>query len=270
MVIAHFGQFGSVLIRHGLPTFVSLVLYCVVLELHDKLYELAKLDLKAANILTNNYIFSHAIYFYAQSFEKSTKSILAEYFALFENMAKHEIEQKLKKSYGHKLINVSTGMMRILIDDDTRRYEMAGGKETDDFIQKPREAIQSLDLHTYTEEDMIVNFRDIVSHNYRFYLKTKNKESNDEHPGWEYLRQRFANPKTKYLKYMTISWILAPVLENVEQYVMYPSKSVNYNNVEFFMDYGNKTACEMLDEMISELIDIVPLVWEKIKTLTPE
>ena len=244
--------------------------FCVVLEIHEKLYELAKLDLKAANILRNNYIFSHAIYFYAQSFEKSTKSILAEYFASFENMAKHEIEQKLKKSYGHKLINVSTGMMHILIDDDTRRYVMSGGKETDDFIQKPREAIQSLDLHTYTEEDMIVNFRDIVSHNYRFYLKTKNKESNDEHPGWEYLRQRFANPKTKYLKYMTISWILAPVLENVEQYVRYPSKSVNYNNVEFFMDYGNKTACEMLDEMISELIDIVPLVWEKIKTLTPE
>ena len=105
------------------------------------------------------------------------------------------------------------GMMRILIDDDTLRYVMAGGKETDDFIQKPRDAIQSLDQHNYTEEDMIVNFRDIVSHNYKFYLKTKNKESDDEHPGWEYLRQQFANPMTKYLKYMTISWILAPVLK---------------------------------------------------------
>ena len=142
-----------------------------------------------------------------------------------------------------------TGMMRILIDDDTRRYVTAGGKETDDFIQKPREAIQSLDQHNYTEEDMIVNFRDIVSHNYSFYLKTKNKKSEDEHPGWEYLRQQFANPKTKYLKYMTISWIFTPVLENMEKYVSYPSKSVNYNNVEFFMDYGNKRACEMLDEM---------------------
>jgi hypothetical protein len=29
---------------------------------------------------------------------------------------------------------------------------------------------------------------------------------------------------------MTISWILAPVLENMEKYVRYPSKSVNYNN----------------------------------------
>jgi hypothetical protein len=52
-------------------------------------------------------------------------------------------------------------MMRILIDDDTRRYVMAGGKETDDFIQK-RDVIQSLDQHNYTEEDLIVNFRDIV------------------------------------------------------------------------------------------------------------
>ena len=79
-----------------------------MLELHEKLYELAKLDLKAANILRNNHVFSHAIYFYAQSFEKSTKSILAEYFVSFEDMAEQEVEQKLKKSYGHKLINVST------------------------------------------------------------------------------------------------------------------------------------------------------------------
>ena len=254
--------------RHS-PTFVNRVLYRVLVEFHEKLYELAKLDLKAANILRNNYVFSHAIYFYTQSFEKSTKSILAEYFESFEDMVEQEVEQKLKKSYGHKLINVSAGMMRILIDDDTRRYVMAGGKETDDFIQKPRDAIQSLDQRNYTEEDMIVNFREIVSHNYRFYLKTKNKGTNDEHPGWEYLRQQFVNPKTKYLKYMTISWILAPVLENVEKYVRYPSKSVNYNNVEFFMDYRNKRACEMLDEIISELIDTVPLVWDKIKTLTP-
>ena len=260
-------QFQSM--RH-LPTFVNRVLYRVLLELHEKLYELAKLDLKAANILRDNFIFSHAIYFYEQTFEKSTKSILAEYFVSYENMDEQEVEQKLKKSYGHKLINVSTGMMRILVDDDTRRYVIAGGKETDDFIQRPREAIQSLHQHNYIEEDMIVNYRDIVSHNYRFYLKIKNKESDDEHPGWEYLRQQFVNPKTKYLKYMTISWILAPVLENVDMYVRYPGKSVNYNNIKFFMDYRNKKACEMLDEMISELIDTLPLVWDKIKMLTPE
>ena len=55
----------------------------------------------------------------------------------------------------------------------------------------------------------------------------------------------------------------------MEKYVRYPSKSVNFNNIEFFTDYRNKRACEMLDEMISELIDIVPLVWDKIKMLTP-
>ena len=91
--------------RH-LPTYVNRVHYRELLELHQKLYELAKLDLKAANILRNNYLFPHAIYFYTQSFEKSTKSILAEYFVSFEDMVEQEVEQKLKKSYGHKLINV--------------------------------------------------------------------------------------------------------------------------------------------------------------------
>ena len=150
--MAHFGQFLSVQLLRHLPTFVNRILYRVLLELHEKLYELAKLDLKAPNILRNNYVFPHAIYFYAQSFEKSTSWMLAEYFVSFEDMAEQEIEHKLKKSYGHKLINVSPGMMRILVDDDTRRYVRTGGKETDDFIQKPRDAIQSRNQHSTTQK----------------------------------------------------------------------------------------------------------------------
>jgi hypothetical protein len=240
-----------------------------VLELHEKLYELAKLDLKAANILRDNNMFSHAIYEYAQSFEKSTKSILAKYFVSYEKMGEQEVEQKMKKSYGHKLIQVTIAMIKILIADDTRLYISRGGNETDDFIQNPLKAIQGLEQHKYSEEELIVHFSDIVSHNFKAYLKTKNKQFDGyEHPGWEYLRQQFADAKTTYLRYNTISWILAPVLEDMERYVRYPSKSVNYNNTRFLMDHKNKKPCEMLDEMISELIDTVPLVWDKIISMT--
>lgn len=240
-----------------------------MLELHEKLYELANLDLKAANILRDNNMFSHAIYEYAQSFEKSTKSILAKYFVSYEKMGEQEIEEKMKKSYGHKLIKVSIGMINIIIDDDIRLYVSKGGKKTDDFVQNPLKAIQGLKQHKYSEEELIVHFSDIVSHNFKAYLKTKNNQFDGyEHPGWEYLRQQFATAKTSYLRYITISWILAPVLEDMERYVRYPSKSVNYNNISFLMDHENKKPCDMLDEMISELIDTVPLVWDKIISMT--
>ena len=91
---------------------------------------LQRLDLKAANILRDNNMFSHAICEYAQSFEKSTKSILARNFVLYEKMGGQEIEEKMKKSYGHKLIKVSIGMINIIIDDDIRLYVSKGGKKT--------------------------------------------------------------------------------------------------------------------------------------------
>jgi len=240
-----------------------------VLQLHEKLYELAKLDLKAANILRDNNMFSHAICEYAQSFEKSTKSILAKYFVSYEKMGGQEIEEKMKKSYGHKLIKVSIGMINIIIDDDIRLYVSKGGKKTDDFVQNPLKAIQGLEQHKYSEEELIMHFSDIVSHNFKAYQRTKIKQFDGyEHPRWEYLQQQFANAKTTYLRYMTISWILAPVLEDMERYVRYPSKSVNYNNIRFLLDHKNKKPCDMLGEMISELIDTVPLVWDKILSMT--
>lgn len=74
--------------------------------------------------------------------------------------------------------------------------------------------------------------------------------------------------KDNILRYMTISWILAPVLEDMEKYVRYPSKSVNYNNIRFLLDRKNKKPCDMLGKMISELINTVPLVWDKILSMT--
>ena len=184
-------------------------------------------------------------------------------------MGEQEIEEKMMKSYGHKLIKVSIGMINIIIDDDIRLYVSKGGKKTDDFVQNSHKAIQGLEQHKYSEEELIVHFSDIVSHNFKAYQRTKNKQFDGyEHPGWEYLRQQFSTAKTTYLRYITISWILAPVLEDMERYIRYPSKSINYNNIRFLMDHKNRKPCEMLDEMISELIDTVPLVWDKIISMT--
>ena len=115
------------------------------------------------------------------------------------------------------------------------------GTKLMNFIQNPLKALQGLEQHKGPEEELIVHFSDIVSHNFKLYLKTKNSQFDEyENPGWEYLRQELADAKTTtYLRYNTISWILAPVLEDMERYVRYPSKSVNYNNIRFLMDHNN-------------------------------
>ena len=62
-------------------------------------------------------------------------------------MGEQEIEQKMKKSYGHKLLKVSITMINIMIDDVIRLYVSKVGKKTDDFVQNPLKAIQSLEQH---------------------------------------------------------------------------------------------------------------------------
>lgn len=99
-------------------------------------------------------------------------------------MGEQEIEEKMRKSYGHKLIKVSIGMINIIIDDDIRLYVSKGGKKTDDFVQNPLKAIQGLEQHKYSEEELIVHFSDIVSHNFKAYQRTKIKQFDGyEHPG---------------------------------------------------------------------------------------
>ncbi len=235
---------------------------------HEKLYQFAEYDLKAANILRDNNMFAHAIYHYVQCFEKCTKSILAYYYLLYEKLETHHIEKKLKNTHGHKLTGLTIEMMKILTDDDKRLYIRRGGKETDDFVQTSYRSIESLRQHKYEEDELIVNFRDVIEHNYKAYLKIKDNEVHlDDGYGWKFLREQFLDPSTKHLKYNTISWIITPVIERMDEYVRYPRKSVLYNNIEFLKDYRNRRSCHLLDEMISDIIDLVPLVWHKIEKL---
>jgi hypothetical protein len=78
----------------------------------------------------------------------------------------------------------------------------------------------------------------------------------------------FSDEQTRYQKYNTLAWILSRILEKMDIYTRYPRKSMNYLNMNRLMEHNNKKACEHLDEMISELVDLVPLVWKKIRSLS--
>ncbi|MFZ0357903.1 MAG: hypothetical protein WAL53_07200, partial [Nitrososphaeraceae archaeon] len=63
--------------------------------------------------------------------------------------------------------------------------------------------------------------------------------------------------------------ILFFLLEGMDVYTRYPMQDVNYNNVAFLSRSEIHSACLGLEEMIEELISLVPLVWEKIRTMSP-
>lgn len=54
-------------------------------KIYNALYELAKSDFKAANILVQSELYMQGIYFYAQTFEKATKAIISFYQVYYEN-----------------------------------------------------------------------------------------------------------------------------------------------------------------------------------------
>ena len=47
----------------------------------------------------------------------------------------------------------------------------------------------------------------------------------------------------------------------------YPMSQLKYNNIKFLNRSENNQACNLLLEMISDFLEVIPLVWQKISEL---
>ena len=108
--------------------------------LHHRLRDIAKSELKAANVLTNDSLYPQAVYFYAQAFEKAAKSVVALYLIKFkefpeskvsgskpEEWSESKVSEKLRDIYGHKLVKITVAIAKILTERDrTLIYPMVG------------------------------------------------------------------------------------------------------------------------------------------------
>ena len=115
-------------------------------------------------------MYAQAIYFYAQAFEKSTKSIIALYFINYESQNESDAAKKLKNTHGHGLRKLTEQILRILITKDIELYKSRGGKETDEFIQT---TYRSIDLKSqkYDEDELVALFYDNVRYHYEIFYK---------------------------------------------------------------------------------------------------
>jgi hypothetical protein len=255
-----------------------------MLLLHHRLHDIAKSELKAADVLTNNRLYPQAIYFYAQAFEKAAKSVVALYLIKFkkfpeskvsgskpEEWSESKVSEKLRVIYGHKLMKITVSIARILTERDRWLYLSRGGKKSDPLIRMLDKSIKKIGDHAKDKAYLILYYESDVKVIYeKLYLRLKENTPVriGEHYGWEILRKRHADPKTRYNKYSSLTQYLFLLLDRMDLYTRYPMESANYNNIKFLSRPEIHGACLQLGEMVGELVSLVPLVWNKIESLT--
>jgi hypothetical protein len=239
-------------------------------SLHDKLYEIAKSELRAAKILTKDGSYPQAIYFYAQAFEKAAKSAIALYLISYEKKSESQTSRELKNNYSHGLLKLTSFGSKIFVDSGIKSYVKRGGQINDEEIQIAIKASSIPHLETLTSDklELISNYESSVRKCHRLYTKLKERPFlGSERPEMELLRELYKNPKSKHIKFNTLTRILFPILEGMDVYTRYPMEDIGYNNIAFLRQPEVRGACLLLGEMVGELIRLVPLVWEKIESL---
>jgi hypothetical protein len=243
-----------------------------MLLLHHRFYDIAKTDLEAANILTKNNHYPQAIYFYSQAFEKAAKAAVAFYLTSYEKMSELQTSTELKQNFSHGLVRLTSSTAEMFVNSGIKSYLKRGGKETDKEIQQAKNASSFQYLTTLKPPEMdelVVKFETSVRNCYEVYTRLKEKPFlSSEHPKMGLLRELYKNPKSKYIKFNSLTRILFPILDGMNMYARYPMHDVGYNNIKFLSGPEIRKPCLLLGEMIEELISLIPSVWKKIESMT--
>jgi hypothetical protein len=240
-----------------------------VSKLYEKLYEAARLDGQSINVLNENNLFSPAIYHCAQAVEKSSKSIHAYYMMNYEDKNDDEIGAELKNSYGHGLKKSTRGIldsvMRAYVTHQVKAYPQLEGTENEalDSLQNTCEIVVQDVLGM---DEIVVGFNQLADKMYDIY---KNFDSIlDQTPTFgpidESLKREARDPDKKYYWYIFLVMLLSAFLDKLEIYSRYPFSKFSNNNITILNVYQNKFSISRISEMITDLLNLVPLVWKQI------
>jgi hypothetical protein len=237
---------------------------------HAKLYEAAKLDSDSVKILNKNNLYAPSIYHCAQAVEKCSKSIHAYYMIVFQNKTENEIAKQLRTGYGHGLKKSTKGIVGTL----SRLYVDTQIQIEPKFKGKRKQALQTL---VNTEDtivskildmdEIIVGFNQLADRMYNIYKDLDsivNSSFGDTIPTLRLLRRNLRGSDQKFVWYIFLAMLLSIFLDKLEIYSRYPMIELSNNNITILNNPRNKFAIDRISEMISEMIKLVPIVWEKI------
>jgi hypothetical protein len=239
--------------------------------LHHRLYDIAKTDLEAANILAKNNLYPQAIYFYAQSCEKASKSVVAFFYIHYEKKSEEKVLVILK-NLSHNLMELALTTAKIFVDYERRLHVKRGGKESDGLIRAVSDSLKNIQRRKPPMIDLMALYAGTVKVLYqRFYtrLGENSLALGAQDPRWGVLRELYKHPKTRYLKFNTLSQFLFILLDKMDIYARYPMNGIGYTNIGFLKGPEIREACLLLGEMVEDLVSLVPFVWNKIESLKP-
>jgi hypothetical protein len=232
--------------------------------LNEVLLEIARSDYKASKVLASNRLIAQALFYCEQSFEKANKSVIAYYHIKREKLAENEVLTKIK-DFGHTNNKATAAIIKILIDKEKSIYLSMGGSENDDFIVGSYKRLDNFKENKPIQEDLIPIFDIAIKGRYEKYyipFNTRMRETSDSRIN--YLHEQYSNPASRYL---ILAFLLVPYLDGFDRYARYPVSELGYNNIRYLNRPENKQACNYLTEMISDFIEVVPSVWQKIDAL---
>jgi hypothetical protein len=236
----------------------------MVKPLYEVLLEIAKSDHNASKVLASKGLIAQSVFYCEQSFEKANKSVIVYYHIIHDGLTENEVSTKIK-DFGHVNRRATAAITKILIDKEKSIYLSMGGSENDDFIVGSYKRLDKLKENKPMQEELIPIFDIAIKGIYdKYYIpfNTRIRETSDSKIN--YLHEQYSNPASRYL---ILAFLLVPYLDGFDRYARYPVSELGYNNIRYLNRPENKQACNYLTEMISDFIEVVPSVWQKIDAL---
>lgn len=144
------------------------------------------------------------------------------------------------------------------MDKEKAIYLSKGGSENDEFIVRAYQQLDEFERNKPIQEELIPIFDIAIKGIYdKYYIpfNTRIRETSDSKIN--YLHGQYSNPTSRY---QVLAWMLSSYLDGFDRYARYPVSELGYNNIKYLNRYENKQACNYLSEMISDFIEVVPLV----------
>jgi hypothetical protein len=177
------------------------------------------------------------------------------------------------RGYSHHLLELSSEVSRVFADIDRDLISKKGntGTEYQKHLQQVYKSIESLKNYAQrgNMKALIVTYANNVNAIYELFNHLKNP-SPGEHPELKSVREKLKNLKTKYIRFNMLIMYLLPLLDGMETYSRYPMHEVDADNVKLLSTPEVGTSCALFKEMVGELIDLVPSVWNRLESIRPK
>jgi hypothetical protein len=128
--------------------------------LYEVLLEIARLDYKASKILASNGLIAQSVFYAEQSFEKATKSVIAYYYIMHDDLPENEALSKIR-AFGHAIKMATAAIIKILIDKEKAIHLSKGGSENDEFIVSAYQNLDEFKKDKSAQEDLIPYFSNV-------------------------------------------------------------------------------------------------------------